>query len=108
MSEPDPLRERLTRAAADLLSERQHQPALRRLFSAPAGVWQTVASCCAGSVELRKFAGVGFGEDADQFVVTDLPWPGLPEDDAGCMVLFAHVDELWSTIAFFNRATLSS
>ncbi len=43
MDEPDPLRENLGAVAADLLSYQRFQPILRRIFAAPAGVWQTVA-----------------------------------------------------------------
>ncbi len=106
MGESVPLQEKLAGVAADLLSFRQFQPVLRRIFAAPAGAWQTVASCCSGSVELPEFASEVFAWHAEQFVVTYLSWPGLPEDDAGCMVLFVHTDELWSSIAFFNRASL--
>jgi hypothetical protein len=106
MEGTDPLCERLAGVAADLLSERRYQPALRYLFTAPAGVWQSVASCCAGLGDLPDFAPAILAEHADQFVVTHLPWPGLSRDDTGCMVLFAHSGELWSSIAFFNRATL--
>lgn len=106
MDETDPLRENLANVAADLLSCRRFQPILRRLFAAPAGAWQTVASCCSGAVELPEFAADLFAEHADRFVVTYLPWPGLPADDPGCMVVFVHGGELWSTIAYFNRASL--
>ena len=101
------LREKLTSVAADLLSFRRFQPAVRRIFAAPAGTWQSVASCCAGSTDLPEFASEVFAEHAERFVVTHLPWPGATADDAGCLVLFVHDDELWSTIAYFNRASLS-
>ena len=106
MEEPDPLRENLGAVAADLLSYQRFQPVLRRIFAVPAGVWQTVASCCSGEVELPELAADIFADHADQFVVAYLPWPGLPEDDPRCMVVFVHGDELWSTVAFFNRASL--
>jgi hypothetical protein len=106
MDEADPLRENLANVAADLLSYRRFRPIVRRIFAAPAGVWQTVASCCSGAVELPGSAAGVFAGHADRFVVTYLPWPGLPADDPGCMVVFAHDEELWSSIAFFNRASL--
>src|SRR3954468_992661 len=102
MDEPDSLRENLASVAADLLSYQRFQPILRCIFAAPAGVWQTVASCCSGAVELPELAAEVFAGHADRFVVTYLPWPGLHEDDPGCMIVFVHSDELWSTVAFFN------
>ena len=100
------LEEKLARVAADLLSGGQFRHALRRLFAMPAGTWQPVAACCSDSTELPKYAAEVFAEHSDRFVVTYLAWPGQSADDAGCLVLFVHDDELWSTIAFFNRASL--
>jgi hypothetical protein len=88
LDEPDPPRESLCAVAA------------------PAGVWQTVASCCSRAVRFPEFAADIFVGHADQFVVTYLPWPGLPEDDPGCMVVFVRGDELQSTVAFCNPARL--
>src|SRR5262245_7249418 len=102
MAETDALREALANIAADLLTSRRFQPILRRIFAAPAGVWQTVASCCSGELELPESAADVFAGHAERFVVAHLAWPGLPEEDPGCMVVFVHDDELWSTIAYFN------
>ena len=102
------LRDKLAGVAADLLSVRRFQPAVRRIFAVPAGTWQPVASCCAGLVELPEFAAELFAEHAERFVVTYLPWPAQVEDEASCLVLFVHDDELWSTIAYFNRASLAN
>ena len=107
MAEPDPLRENLTNIAADLLSFRKYQPIVRRIFAVPAGVWQSVANCCSGADELPRFAAEVFADHAERFVVTHLPWPGLTADDPYRMVLFVHGDDLWSTIAIFNRASLA-
>jgi hypothetical protein len=102
------LREKLAGVAADLLSRRRFQPAVRRIFAAPAGRWQSVASCCAGSADLPEYASEIFADHADRFVVTHLAWPGATADNAGSLVLFVHDHELWSTIAYFNRASLSN
>ncbi|WP_165247249.1 hypothetical protein [Paludisphaera soli] len=107
MEEPDLLQENLHAIAADLLSLKRFQPVMRRIFAVPAGVWQTVASCCSGEFDWPESAAEIFAGHADQFVVTYLPWPGLTECDPGCMVVFVHGAELWSTVAYFNRATLS-
>ncbi|AWM36290.1 hypothetical protein GobsT_59220 [Gemmata obscuriglobus] len=101
------LQEKLASVAADLLSFRSLQPAVRRIFAVPAGTWQSVAGCCTELVDLPKFAREIFAEHAERFVVTHLPWPGTGMSDSDCLVLFVHDDELWSTIAYFNRASLS-
>ena len=107
MDEVDPLHQKLTNIAADLLSSsRFNDPFLRRLFETPAGVWRTVAACCAGAEMLPGFAAEAFVDHAERFVVTYLPWPGVPLDDPYCMILFVHDDNLWSTVALFNRACL--
>jgi hypothetical protein len=108
MEESDPLQESVANVAADLLSQRRFQPIVRCILEVPAGVWQTVASCCSGAEELPKFAADIFAEHADRYVVTYLPWPGLDADDPGCMIVFVHDDELWSTTVYFNRASLEN
>jgi len=108
MDQIDRLRTDLAAFAADLLSERRFQPIVRRIFAAPPGVWQTVASCCSGAVELPESAVAVFPAHADRFAVAYLPWPRLSEDDPGSMVLFVHEDQFWSTIAYFNRASLEN
>jgi len=105
MDEIDRLQANLASVAADLLSERRFQPILRRIFSVAPGVWQTVASCCSGTIEQPRTAPQVFAAHADRFYVAYLPWPSHSADDPGCMILFVH-DELWSTIAYFNRASL--
>ena len=102
MDETD-LRERLANVAADLLSHRQFQPAVERLFARTAGEWQTVAECFAGSAELPRYAAEVFAGHADRFHVTHLPWPGPGAADEDALILFTHDQELWSTTAYFNR-----
>lgn len=98
----------MTAIAADLLSERRFQPIVRRIFAVPPGVWQTVASCCSGAAEQPEAAPAVFAAYGDRLVVAYLSWPGRSEDDPGCMVVFVDEDELWSTIAYFNRASLEN
>ncbi len=104
MDEAWPLAERLSNVAADLLSERRFEPFIRRLFAVSPGTFQAVADCCSGLPALPGFAAEVFAEHGDSFLVTHLPWPGSPENDTYTLVLFVHTEELWSTIAVYNRA----
>lgn len=106
MKEAWPLEDRLTDVAADLLSERRFEPFVRCLFAASPGVWQGVAACCSGMTVLPGSAAEVFAEHAEPFVVTYLPWPGLPDGDPYALVLFLHADNLWSTTALYNRGVL--
>jgi hypothetical protein len=106
LEESWPFDERLSSIAADLLSERRYEPFVRRLFASPPGEWQGVAACCSGLPVLPDFSGNVFAEHAESFVVTHLPWPGSPDGDRYALVVFVHLEELWSTVASYNLATL--
>jgi hypothetical protein len=77
-------------------------------YFALTSISQTVASCYSGVVELFECAADAFASHADRFTVAYHPWPSIPADDPGCMVVFVHNDELWSTIVFFNDASLEN
>ena len=106
MDEAWPLAERLSNVAADLLSERRFELFIHRLLAVAPGAWQAVADCCSGLPALPGFAAEVFAEHADTFVVTHLQRPGSAEGDPYALVLFVHSEELWSTIALYNRAAL--
>jgi hypothetical protein len=55
---------------------------------------QAVASCYSGAVEMPECAADVFAGHAGRFTVAYRPWPGIPADDPGCMVVFVHNDEL--------------
>jgi hypothetical protein len=100
MSDSDPgtqvLLERLANVTADLLSQRRYTPFLRRLLSVERGEWRPVCELCEGMGTLSADAAAAFEACGDRFAVTHLAWPGLPEGDPGCMVLFCYPDELWT------------
>ena len=106
MEEAWPLEENLSNVAADLLSERRFEPFVRRLFAVQPGVWQGVASCCSGLPILPKFAVEVFSEHSETFLVSYLPWPGIPDGDPYALVFFVHADNYWSTTALYNRDAL--
>ncbi len=108
MEEACPLEEKLSNVAADLLSERRFEAFVRRLFAAPPGVWQGVAACCSSMPVLPGLAAEVFAGHAECFVVTHLPWPGLPSRDPYALVLFLHADIMWSTTALYNRAVFGA
>jgi hypothetical protein len=100
------LPETLSVIAADLLSEKRFEPFIRRLFADPPGVWHRVADLCTEMGDLPHGATEVFNLQAEQFQVTYLPWPEAVAGHADCLILFIHDVELWSTIAYFNRAAL--
>lgn len=102
MDEPWTLEDLLSSVCADLLSERQFELFVSRLFASPLGIWQTVAECCCGLPELPRHAAKLFADHAAALVVTHLPWPE-PDSPGYALVLFVHSGELWSTIAAYNR-----
>ena len=104
MEDSPDLEEELSEVAADLVSYKRLEPFLRRLFAHPPGRWLPVAACCSTMSDLPSAAARVFAEHGATFVVTHLPWPGLPEDDPYALALFVHSQELWSTIAMYNRA----
>jgi hypothetical protein len=103
----DDVREVLANIAADLLSERQYTPFLRRLLAGPSGSWRSVAPLCEGLPRLAANACEAFQSCGERFTVTHLAWPGLPPDDPGRMVLFFLDEDFWSFAAYFNTAAVN-
>ena len=98
------LPELLSSFSAKLVSEQRYEAFVRSLFRSPAGVWRRVGELCAGLPGLERHESL-LRENHDSFVVTYL---AHPEDASGgyAVILFVHLERMWSTPAIYNRRRL--
>jgi hypothetical protein len=90
----------LAAIAADIVSEAEHEPVVRRLLAQPQGVWIELVDLVSGSKRLSR---------ASELASCRATWLDFPKSAYGsgyCTIIFFSEELHWHTIALYNRARL--
>ncbi len=97
------LKDKLLDVTADLISSKESQPFLKKLFSLPMGTWIEVSELVSGlpraSQETNTLQKVAKG----QLKVTWLDLPDSVHGNGYCIVLFLMEEIYWDNLFIFNK-----
>lgn len=94
------LKDDLSDTCADLVSEKQYDLFIQRLFAVQAGLWIRTVILCTDIVQMEERIIKLEERSKGHLLVT---WLSAPEDPDFCTIIFFEDRLIWSTIAVFNK-----